>query len=103
MPVVFVTTLALIALASWVRHLYSLPQTSMSALLLLMAVLIYAAARGLHFRYLRRTAAELTASPSAPGARHHVPGVPRWATELTNVAFGAALAALVPLVESLVP
>lgn len=101
MPIVFLTTLAFIALSEHLRHTYALSRLAVSCPLLLVAALLYIVARTLHMRLLRRTAERVAHGTPARARLGDAPGVPHWVQALANVAFGIALAALIPLAEEL--
>ncbi len=98
MAAVLLTSLVLLGYTIYLRHSFSVSQLAISVPLLALAAMVYVVARTLHFRHLHRSAAVLFRGQAAGGHPHHVSGVPRWVEQLNNIAFGIALAALIPLV-----
>ncbi len=101
MPAALVTSLAVIALTTHLRHSFLLAQLPISVTLLVLALAAQRVARTLHFRFLHRSAAGLSRCEDARD--RHVQGVPRWVEQLANVAFGLDLAAVIPLIGLHVP
>ena len=103
MPVVFIATLALIAVHTHFHNAYGLSRLWVSLVLVLLGVVLHVVARGLHLRYLHLAAGELRRPGGTASSGAHASGVPRWVETLGNAAAGAVLAGLIPLVEEFVP
>ncbi len=103
MLVVFLSTLLFVAAGTSAQLHLGLSRWPVSGVLLLVAVLLHFLRVGLYARYARERAAALERLASAPAGDASTSPAPRWVTELSNVAFGALLAAVLPVVESLSP
>lgn len=103
MLVVFVSTLAFLALGATLQRHAGVPLATVTVVLLLLAAGLWQLSARLHSRLMARLAA-LDTDPASAGV--HGAGTEitlKWVTQLTNLAFGIALAAAIPLVEAITP
>ena len=97
MPVVFLVTISAILAGRVLRHTFGFSRLAVAGALLGASVVLWVVARRLHEASMRRAVREIDRPTGSTR------GVPRWVEELGNVAFGFALAGLIPLVEEFVP
>ncbi|KAA0254738.1 hypothetical protein FBQ97_16395 [Acidobacteria bacterium ACD] len=102
MPVVFVSTILFAMLSqSLVLHL-GVPRLLVSVVLLALAGALHFLRVALYRQAVRRKA-EALARPGSGGGPPAPSAVPRWILELTNLSFGIALAAVLPLAVAAAP
>ena len=103
MLVVFVSTLGFMALSGSLHRHFGFPVPLVSAILAAVAAGAWLLSVRLHNVLLGRRAVQ-EADPASPRSRREATELGlRWVTQLTNIAFGIALAAAIPLVEAIAP
>ena len=103
MLVVFVSTLVFLALGESLHRHASVPLAVVSGVLALFASGLWFVSLRLHNGLMARRAMQ-EANPAPAGLQKTAAefGL-KWATQLTNLAFGMALAAAIPLVKAIAP
>ncbi len=103
MLVVFVSTLAFLALGGALHRHAGIPIAVVSGVQLALAAGLWRASLRLHDALMRRRAV-LEAAQGVPRSDSaETESRLRWVTQLTNLAFGIALAAVIPLLEAIQP
>ena len=101
MPIAFITTVLLVLASSSLHRHSGVPVVVTAGILLVFAAVTFLAGKQLNERYMRDRAEQLRGS----GGPHDfsAPAIPRWVVHLEDVAFGAAMAAVLPYVEAWAP
>ena len=102
MPVVFVTTILFVLAGTSIHRHTGVSLAAVSACQLLVGAGLYLLSVRLDRRFIRLRAEALRKS-GPPAAGFSTPAVPRWVVEISNAGFGALLAGVLPLAESVAP